>query len=61
MSVKKKLWYRQDRDGGKAEIVDSDYVALRLKGYYRNVSAVMKTATREYPLTTDFALYWPRA
>lgn len=56
---RKTVWYRQGRDGGKPEVVDSAYVRLRLKGYYRNVPAAMRGASKRFPVSTDFALYYP--
>ena len=52
-------WIRRDRETGQEEPIRAWQVVAKLRGYYRNVPDAMAAASRELPLTTGMADYYP--
>jgi len=50
----------QQGRAGQEEHIKAWQVVAKLRGYYRNVADAMDAATREAPLTTGMADYYPR-
>ncbi len=55
-----KIWIRRDRETGKEEEVSETYAKTRLVGLYSRINQAMKAASKNTPLTTGFADYWPK-
>jgi hypothetical protein len=55
-----KNWIRRDRGTGEEEEVSAAFVQIKLISYYVDTEFAMLLASKDSPLTTGFADYWPK-
>ncbi|MGA2669830.1 MAG: hypothetical protein ABSF21_00180 [Dehalococcoidia bacterium] len=56
----KEIWIRRDRNDGEEEEITKGAAKARLIGFYHRINVAMAHASRQVPLTTGYADYYPK-